>query len=376
MRIRYLSAVSLIAIAVSGCTTTDTAPPTGAVQKAADAPLRADVNPNYKAGQMSIPTGKAADLNDILAQTDKAPAQKAAKSNEDKLRIPAMQEAASAYGAQAGLAYATRQINQGLEKKAGELTRTYNFTNLMIQGQNDSMLTPPVIVEATDAWEASDAGKTLRVSDKVYQIVEQSKFTPVAPLWQSYLIVNYNEPEQPPEQLLPQSDDEKASWKQWVTDGWKKGQEQAADIFQANLDRLNRDFIGMVRYRSLLEEGKVSTPIVGDLNMGTTGTGQDMRENDRLMRITQNPALQVKSKTWEAPVTTTDKKGEDVGVPANQTNVSKDAPAKAPERQAPPVHKKKKPVVHEAPKAAPKAAPKETPAKNVDKPTTSGANRF
>ncbi len=368
MRIRYLSAVSLIAIAVSGCSTTSQSPPAGAVQKAADAPLRADVNPSYKAGQMSLPSGEPADLNKILAQADAKPAKKDSENKEDKLRIPAMQEAANAYGAQAGLAYATRLINKQMESKAGELTKTYNFTDLMIQGRNDSMLTPPVIVEATDAWEASDAGKTLRVADKVYQIIEQSKFTPVAPLWQTYLIANFNEPEQPPEQLLPQNDDEKASWKRWATEGWKKGQEQAADIFQANLDRLNRDFTGMVRYKTLLEEGKVSMPVVGDLNMGTTGTGQDMRENDRLMRITQNPSLQVNTKTWQAPVTTTDKKGEDVGVSANQTNAS------APPREKPapkaPRHVPKKPKpVHTKPAT-------DAPVKKVDKPTSSGANRF
>lgn len=365
MRFRYLSAVSLIALVVSGCTTT-TSPPVNAVKTASEAPLRADVNADYAAGRVSIPTTETASLSQILAQTGKAPKKPDAKENEDRLRLPAMQEAATAYGAQAGLAYATRQINKKLENDARQLTQTYDFKRLMIQGPNNSMLLPPVIVEAIDAWETSDASKTLRVADKVYEIVDQTRFTPVVPLWQTYLIVNYEEPPKPPEQLLPKDDDEKKAWERWTTEGWKKGEEQAEEIFQANLDRLNRDFTGMVRYRSLLEEGKVSGPTVGDTNMGTTGTGQDMRENDRLMRITQDPTLQVQTRKWEAPVTTTAPNGEQVGIPANQTNVvteekSKPKPTQKPNNTQKKLQQKKVP----------------TPStKNVDKPTTSGGNRF
>lgn len=365
MRIRFLSAVSVIALLVSGCTTTSTvSPPVDAVKSAAEAPLRADVNTDYAAGKVKIPTVKTASLQEILSQTPSSPKKPEAKENEDRLRLPAMQEAAFSYGAQAGLAAATHGINKMLEAEARNLTRTYDFTRLMIQeGRNNSMIMPPIIVEAEDSWESSDAGKTLRVADKVYEIIEQSRFTPVAPMWQTYLIVNYEEPPKPPEQLAPRDEDEKRAWDRWVTEGWYKGIEQAEETFQANLNRLNRDYGGMVRYRMLLEENKVSRPTVGDLNMGTTGTGQDMRENDRLMRITQDPTLQVNSRQWEAPVTTPDKAGEQVGVPANQTNV---APPPEKKPQAKPVQQRKKPSP-----AKPKPA-----SKPVDKGTSGGANRF
>jgi len=366
MRIRYLSAVSLVALVVSGCTTTTTSPPVDAVKTASEAPMRADVNTDYAAGRVSIPTAETSSLSQILAETGSAPKKPDVKENEDRLRLPAMQEGATAYGAQAGLAYATRQINKKLENDSRQLTQTYDFKRLMIQGPNNSMLLPPVIVEAVDAWETSDASKTLRVADKVYEIVDQTRFTPVVPLWQSYLIVNYEEPPKPPEQLLPRDEEEKKAWERWTTEGWKKGEEQAEEIFQANLDRLNRDFTGMVRYRALLEEGKVSGPTVGDTNMGTTGTGQDMRENDRLMRITQDPTLQVQNRKWEAPVTTGTPDGEQVGIPANQTNV----------------------VTEEKPQPKPTQKTTDTPKKRqqkklippvkefVDKPTTSGGDRF
>jgi defect in organelle trafficking protein DotC len=363
MRFRYLCAVSALTLAVAGCSTTSTSPPVDAVKPATAAPLRADVNSDYSAGSVSIPTSETASLDQVIAKTREAPKKPDEKENEDRLRLPAMQEAHTAYGAQAGLAYATRQINKKLQSDAGSLTQTYDFKRLMIQGPNNSMLLPPVIVEAQDAWEASDASKTLRIADKVYEIVDQTRFTPVVPLWQTYLIADFDEPPKPPEQLLPRDEDEQKAVERWTREGWKKGEEQAEEIFQANLNRLTRDFTGMVRYRALLEEGKVSGPTVGDTNMGTTGTGQDMRENDRLMRITQDPQLQVQNRNWVAPVTTSDNSGEQVGIPENQTNVEA-APKSAPKATTPP----KKKV---APKKQTRPAPKP-----VDKPTTSGGDRF
>lgn len=365
MRIRYLAAVSMVALAASGCTTTsDQAVPEGLPVEAAE--QRADVNPGYKAGAVKIPTKPAPALNDILAKTSKAPKKEAPKNDEDRLRRPAMQEAATAYGARAGLAYGSRQINRKLEASASQLTRTYDFQGLMIQGPNGVMVQPPVIVEAVDAWESFDAGKTLRVADTVYEIVEQARFSSVAPMWQTYLISNFEEAQTPPDALLPRDESEKAAWSQWVTEGWKKGLEQAEETFQANLDRLNRDYTGMIRYRVLLEEGKVSAPVLAEGNLGNTGTGLDMRVNDRAIRITRDPTLQVNPTGWSASVTTPGVDGRPEG-PAEAAQAQK-----APERQERP---NPKPSTKPAPKPAPRPAPKPE-AKAVDEATDGGAGRF
>jgi defect-in-organelle-trafficking protein DotC len=365
MRISYLAAVSTIAIALSACTTVG--PSTDAIQPASSAPLRSDVNTDYKAGKVAGAASQSDNLEQILAKTKRAPEKTKDEDQEDKLRLPAMQEAASSYGARAGLSFSTKEINKRLDGRASELTRIYDFQRLMIQGQNNVMVQPPVIVEAQDAWEATDAGKTLRVADKVYEIVDTARFTPVAPMWQNYLIVNFDAAEEPPQQLLPRDEDEEKLWRKAVADGWKMGEEQAEDTFQANLDRLNRDFLGMVRYRSMLEECKVTAPMVTDGQLGTTGTGQNMRENDRLNRITQDALLNISSKCWNASVTTTDKAGEVLGVPANQTNVD-----------VAPVAKPKPSARNTRPRAAAQTKPRTTKAdaKPVYQATSSGQGRF
>lgn len=367
MKFKYLAAVSLVALSASGCASTSESnlmPVAGVVDKPADAPMRADVNPGYKAGTFDFKTKSTRSLSDIMAKNVHKTKSEDSKTPEDRLRDPAMRDAALAYGTQAGLAFETANINRRLQDNAALLSKTYDFKDLMIQGPNGTMVQPPVISQAVDSWEAFDAGKTLRVADTVYEIISQARFSPVSPMWQSYVVTSFPEAQDPPDALLPQSEDEKVKWNKWIAEGWEKGREQAHDIFKANLARLNRDFTGMVRYRALLEEKKVSAPILAVGNLGTTGTGQDMRVNDQAIRMTREPTLQIHATGWDASATTKDANGEDKG-PATPP---KPTPAERP--AAPP----KKP----APKHAPKHVdhrPSAKPASTSER-TDGGSGRF
>lgn len=350
MKLTHLAAVSIIAVAASGCVGADLGT-IGAPAPSA-APLRADVNPGYNAGSFGRQGENPKGLSEILAKDVHKPEKIEDQDEGDKLRAPAMQETALAYGAQAGLAHETSLINRRLESQSSELTRIYDFQSLMIQGPNNTMVLPPIISEAVDAWEAFDAGKTLRVADTVYEIIEQARFSPVAPMWQNYLVSRFDDAQAPPEALLPQSQGEKEAWNGWIREGWSKGREQAHEIFQANLDRLNRDFTGMVRYRELLEEKKVSAPILAVGNLGTTGTGQDMRVNDQAIRMTREPTLRVEATDWDSSVTTKGEDGQSKGAERPRATVSK-----TPETVSEPAEKASLPV--RAPKPAAKAKPME-----------------
>lgn len=291
------------AFLLAGCATQPSAPPTVAA-----------VNAEYRAGFVDIPTQPLPSLEEII---NRVPSRSATTSDskEDRLRGGAMRDAALSYGARAGLAWESRAINSMLMNSSDKIARTYDFQRVMIKGPGNSMLLPPVISQANEAWETSEAGKTLRVADTVYQIIDQARFSAVAPQWQSYLVRDYKTPEPPPDMLLPKDGGERDQWRRWVGEGWQHGQKQAQDIFQADLERLERDFAGMVRYKALLEQGKVSAPVVADSPLGTTGTGQDMRVNDRAIKITRDPSLQVDgARNWSAPATTP---GPD-GVPTGQ----------------------------------------------------------
>lgn len=305
-------------------------------------PTVAAVNAEYRAGFVDIPTQPLPSLEEVI---NRVPSRAASSSDskEDRLRNGAMRDAALSYGARAGLAWESRAINSMLMNSSDKVARTYDFQRVMIKGPGTSMILPPVISQANESWETSEAGKTLRVADTVYQIIDQARFSAVAPQWQSYLVRDYKTPEPPPDMLLPKDGAERDQWRRWVGEGWTHGQKQAQDIFQADLERLERDFNGMVRYKALLEQGKVSAPVVADSPLGTTGTGQDMRVNDRAIKITRDPSLQVDgARNWSAPATTPGPDGVPTGTGAK---------APAPEKPS------AKPAVRRAVPAATEAAP-------------------
>ena len=160
---------------------------------------------------------------------------------------------------------------------------------------------PPVLAEGDFSLNLDDPN-TIRVADKTYQILQQARFATTPPNWRDYLWMSYSKPELPDHSLLPRNKAEQHIWKKGVRLGWDKGIEQAHTMFQQNLARLKRDFQGMMLYRKLLQENMISQPFVARTELGVTGTGEDMRINDQVLRIVELPKLQTESKRWQAIV--------------------------------------------------------------------------
>ena len=90
----------------------------------------------------------------------------------------------------------------------------------------------------------------------------------------------------PPRILWPKNREEQLEWNTWVRQGWDAGYEQGEDIFNAGLNQLVADYRGMVRYRMLLAQGKISQPYALHEDRGVTGDRNVMRVGDRALRIT------------------------------------------------------------------------------------------
>lgn len=303
--------VMLGALGLSACTTTEfnTMPRVGPVkhegETLSNAPggsssHRADINPGHVQLE-SITKTKVPSLKDLIdiqpvAEVDED------ETDEDRLRRPAMRDTALAYGARGGLSYTSREINLMLRERASKLDRIYDFNRLVIRGPDNIVVLPPVISEAKKSYEVHDAGKTVRIADDIYEIISQSKFSPNAPLWHGYLLRDYSAPKEPPMEILPRNPIEQKLWEKYVRQGWETGVKQANDIFQMDLNRLDRDYDGMVRYKRLLTEGKVSAPVLARAPMGVTGDGTSMRVNDRAVRITRDPTLQTDPDLWSPTI--------------------------------------------------------------------------
>lgn len=246
--------------------------------------------PNYKA------VGNLTNLSQLQALHAKVVPTK--KTDINKLHAKALQDIAMSVGAQAGLAWRSKNINTLLTKNADYLDHIFNF-NLILLEHN---VVPPVLVQGNSSLHLADP-QTLRIDDRVYQIVSQAHFTTAPPQWRNYLWMDYKPPEMPLPAFLPKTPEERVVWRTYATLGWNDGINQANTIFSDNLARLRRDYNGMLLYRSLLLKGMVSKPFVAQTDLGITGDDSDLHINDQIYRITSLPKLQPEANRWKPVVT-------------------------------------------------------------------------
>lgn len=216
-----------------------------------------------------------------------------------KIRLESLKEAALGYGVRSGLARRSYEIGKILYDNQSLLDNVFNFNALLL----DRSVMPPVLSEAQNALKQPDSD-TIRVADATYRIERQAAFVTTPPNWRDYLIRDYRyKVELPADLLLPKNDSEKKIWQQYVVQGWDTGVRQANAIFEQSLSRLERDFKGMILYRSLLAKGMIGRPYVAESNLGVTGDGNAMNINDRILRITAKPKLETNPAVWK-PIAT------------------------------------------------------------------------
>lgn len=289
-------------------------------------------------------------LNDLKNMDQKA----GADTQINAIRFTSLRETALSLGARAGLAARAKIINQTIDRYDPLLARIFNFNALML----DDNVVPPVLAQGRYALaleqdsiqalmllkeanqpqftqvlskmgmqepdiqyalnapamelpavlsnltltDSAAEQNALKIADRNYQIISQAHFATTPPIWQDYLHMQHEQPETPDKSLLPKDKMEKKVWDQYVQDGWLAGIEQANLIFTENLGRLKRDYTGMVLYRSLLAQNIVSKPYVAKIDLGITGNGSDMNVNERILRITALPRLQLNGQQWKTDV--------------------------------------------------------------------------
>ena len=215
-----------------------------------------------------------------------------------QLRGEALHEAALSYGARGGLARHTWEIMQQLHRNEGALNRTFDFSRLLVPVSSGLLMEPPIVSEADDASVVAERGQQAAVAEKIYRINQNARIITAARSWHAYLERDWGDVTPPPQSLLPEDDDERDEWREWVKEGWAAGYQQADDIFQADLDRLVHDFTGMVRYRTLLAQGIITAPYAVHEDRGVTGGGNEMRIGDEAVTITGASQLNPKAQRW------------------------------------------------------------------------------
>lgn len=214
-----------------------------------------------------------------------------------RIREMALQETALSLGAQSGLASRARSINQELTKQARNFDAIYDFNSLLLAHN----VLPPVLLEGRNTLNLADL-QTIRVSDRTYKVSKQAQFVTTPPNWRQYLWMDYQKPDYPHIAMLPKNKRERQVWCTFVERGWQNGAEQANTILEENIARLKEDYMGMILYRKLLAMNMVSPPFVSNTDLGVTGDENEIHIDDRVLRITALPALNVNSSEWRAAV--------------------------------------------------------------------------
>ncbi len=236
-----------------------------------------------------------------MTNTKKSSAQK--KASTGKIREMALKETALSLGAQSGLAWRAKFIDEQLVKQTRNLDAIFDFKSLVLEHN----VLPPVLLEGRNTLNLADT-QTIRVSDRTYKVAKQAHFITTPPDWRQYLWMDYKKPDPPHVSLLPSTKEECQVWKHFVTKGWENGVDQANTILEENIARIKEDFSGMILYRKLLAMNMVSPPYVSNTSLGVTGDGDEIHIDDRVLRITALPALNINSEEWRAAVA----KDEDV----------------------------------------------------------------
>ncbi|MFA6302482.1 MAG: type IV secretion system DotC family protein [Legionella sp.] len=219
------------------------------------------------------------------------------RNKTGKIRIMALKETALSLGAQAGLAARAKQIDEDLVRQTRNLDAIYDFNSLILEHN----ILPPVLLEGRNTLNLADT-QTIRVSDRTYKVAKQARFVTTPPNWRQYLWLDYQKPEYPHVTLLPKTKAERQVWCIYTEKGWKNGIDQGNIILEENIARIKEDFSGMILYRKLLAMNMVSPPYVSNTDLGVTGDASEIHIDDRVLRITALPALNINSSEWKAAV--------------------------------------------------------------------------
>ena len=214
-------------------------------------------------------------------------------------RYDAIRSSGKSVGIQAGMEYQLYHINQAIKKHERDLDSIYDFGQLMIQGR----VVPPVISEVRDIYE-QNSDRALKLSGVSYKIEEQARFSSVPPNWRAYL--NFGSGNKDYSRLtigLKLKSEEKSVFQKALEEGWAEGIEQANIILKHGLDRLNRDYVGMLRFNTFVMQGKISMPIIASADIPMTVTNDTLVLDETLLRITILPSFNSNIDQWKGWVT-------------------------------------------------------------------------
>ena len=197
------------------------------------------------------------------------------------------------YGAQVALSSTINDFVKGVEKRQSELRNVYDFGSLML---SHGTVVPPVVSVSRDVV-SSVGDKYQRIAAR-YKIISQAKFVSTPITFLDYFNFQDYEVDSPSEYNVPLSDNEMNYWRNGVYDGWLAGSNQASVEIESAVNRLNRDYIGMVRYTIMLLSNMVSEPVVNKNSRSTDSTKDSLDVGKVTLNISSDMRFKADDELW------------------------------------------------------------------------------
>lgn len=243
------------------------------------------------------------DLQLILDTGKNPPSVKSvSKAVVNEERLAAILESAYQYALKKGIESEMRAVRAVISKNERNLDAIYNFSPLMID-----RVVPPVITVTKDIVQNPNES-SIKTTGVVYKIEKQAYFSTLPPNWRTYLTfpeTSYavDVTETPTKDLMPKGGAELTAWNKRVTAGFTEGQKVAQDMFKHGLNKLNRDYMGIVRFHQFVLEGKINMPTLNRAELAVSNNGSIMSIDQKMLNIRTLPSFVGNTLKWTAWLT-------------------------------------------------------------------------
>jgi len=219
----------------------------------------------------------------------------------DIAKLDAIKENGLKVGIQGGMIARGKQIANETISMSSSLDRIFQFQPIL---DRDGFL-PPIIIEVKQKTETLHKAQRIEYSGVIYKVLYPARFVRIVPTWRDYLFAGLTDSKMKidsmPNAIKPKTSIEKKAWKDAVDEGWKQGVNQANMVFVENAARLDRDYIGMLRYIYLRNEGMIKKPILSRTTDGIKVTS-DQISIDTGTKVIETPSeMEKNASLWGKP---------------------------------------------------------------------------
>lgn len=202
------------------------------------------------------------------------------------LRLKVLREAAADLAFRRAVATRYAEHMGALQEPETARLADKTFDYRIVTSPDGRMLFP--VITQTDHSISRRNTDLLSESQVTYRIVEPAKMVVTQPSWRNYLIKAYSYEERVNPAVLPRTSEEQMAWKLAAAHSWDRGLKHGDQLFELNMNRLERDFRGRILFKTLWEQGLVEMPKRAEANYGIVVNGNTLSIGQREFTIVQH----------------------------------------------------------------------------------------